>query len=140
MEEWMREILKEFRRMRETIDSIERSFFTTFFGPEEKTVTPLYEVRRYGDRIVVCADLAGVKSRDDISITLEERGLRIEAKLRRAFTTEGFVFGRQGIEKYYLEIPLPENIDRDSIKASFRKGILEVEIPLKQQRVRIKVD
>jgi len=144
VEEWVREhineMLREFRRMREMLDSIERSFFQAPFGPEERSVTPLYEVRRYGDRIVVCADLAGVKRREDIDVSVEGNNLRIEARLHRAFIAEGFAFGRLGIEKYHLEIPLPENVDTEAIRATFRKGMLEVVIPLKQQRVRIRVE
>lgn len=144
MEEWIREyfdeVLREFRRIRERIDSLERSFFPTFFGAEERSTVPLYEVRRYADRVVVCADLAGVKRKEDIDISLEGTTLRIEAKLQRAFTMSDFVFGKQGIEKYRLEVPLPESADRDAIKASFRRGILEVVIPLKQKRVKIKVE
>lgn len=144
MEEWIREyfdeVLKEFRRIRERIDSLEKNFFSTFFGLEEKTAIPLYEVRRHADHVVVCADLAGVKRKEDIDISLEEGILRIEARLHKTFTLEDFVFGRQGIEKYRLEVPLPENAIREAIRATFRKGILEVVIPLKQQRVRIKVE
>lgn len=144
MEEWIREyfdeVLREFRKIRERIDSLERSFFPTFFGTEERSAVPLYEVRRYADRVVICADLAGVKRKEDIDVSLEGTTLRIEARLQRAFTVSDFVFGKQGIEKYRLEIPLPEGADRENIKASFRRGILEVVIPLRQQRVRIKVE
>lgn len=144
MEEWVRErineMLREFRRMRELIDDIERSFFQPPFWPEERSATPLYEVRRYGDRIVVCADLAGVKRKEDIEISIEGNTLRVDARLHRVFTAEGFAFGRQGIERYHLEIPLPENVDPEAIRATFRRGILEVVIPFKQQRVKIKVE
>ncbi len=134
------EILAEFRRVRRAIEDFERSFFERVFGPEERTAVPLYEVRRLSDRIVVCADLAGVRSKEDIEISLEGNTLRIDAHLQRRFSMEGFAFSREGIERYHLEVPLPENIDPENVRASFKRGILEVVIPLKQKRVKIKVE
>jgi HSP20 family protein len=134
------EILAEFRRIRRAIEDFERSFFERVFGPEERTAVPLYEVRRLSDRIVVCADLAGVRSKEDIEISLEVNTLRIDAHLQRRFSLEGFAFSREGIERYHLEVPLPENIDPENVRASFKRGILEVVIPLKQKRVKIKVE
>uniref|UniRef100_A0A7C4FC34 Hsp20/alpha crystallin family protein n=1 Tax=Thermofilum pendens TaxID=2269 RepID=A0A7C4FC34_THEPE len=137
---WFEEILAEFRRIRRAIEDFERSFFEQVLGPEERTAVPLYEVRRLSDRIVVCADLAGVKSKEDIEISLEGDTLRIDAHLKRRFSLEGFAFTREGIERYHLEVHLPENIDPENVRASFKRGILEVVIPLKQKRVRIKVE
>jgi len=134
------EILAEFRRIRRAIEDFERSFFERVFGPEERTAVPLYEVRRLSDRIVVCADLAGVRSKEDVEISLEGNTLRIDARLQRRFSMEGFAFSRGGIERYHLEVPLPENIDPENVRASFKRGILEVVIPLKQKRVKIKVE
>lgn len=134
------EIMSEFRRIRRALEDFERSIFERVFGPEERAAVPLYEVRRLADKIVVCADLAGVRSKEDIEISLEGNVLRIAAHLQRKFSPEGFAFSREGIEKYHLEIPLPENVDLENVKASFRKGILEVVIPLKQKRIKIKVE
>lgn len=143
MEEWIRreieEMLREFKRVREEINRIEEEVFRPL-APEERVQVPLYEVRRSSDCLTIYADLAGVKRKEDVDIYVEGNVLRIEARLSKPLLFEGLVFFREGITKYKLEIPLPSNADVENIKASFRKGILEVTVPLKVQRVRVKVE
>jgi hypothetical protein len=60
MEEWIRneieQFFKEIRKMREEMAKLEQEFFKPT-PIEEKLQVPLYEVKRYSDRLVVCADL-----------------------------------------------------------------------------------
>ncbi|QOJ79581.1 Hsp20/alpha crystallin family protein [Infirmifilum lucidum] len=144
MEAWLKrqieEMMREFQKIREEVERFEEEFFQSFTAREERTVVPLYEVRRSSDKIRVCADLAGVRDKENIDVRVEGRTLKIEAAFSRPFSLEGFVFLRGGVSKYRLEIPLPENIDVGGIKATFRKGVLEVEIPLKVEKFRVKVE
>ncbi|MEZ0346023.1 MAG: Hsp20/alpha crystallin family protein [Infirmifilum sp.] len=144
MEEWMRqqieEMLKEFRRIREEVAKMEEEFLEPLKIRQERTIVPLYEVRRSSDKIFVCADLAGVRDKKNIDVRVEGNTLKIEASFSKPFSLEGFIFLSGGFQKYKLEVPLPDNVDVENIKASFRKGILEVEVPLKVERFRIKVE
>ncbi|AKG38865.1 MAG: Hsp20/alpha crystallin family protein [Infirmifilum sp.] len=144
MEEWVRreieEMLKEFKRLRDEFARMEQEMLQPLFHPEEKTVVPLYEVRRESDKIIVWADLAGVRDKNNVDVRVEGRTLKIEALFSKPFKLEGFTFLREGLQRYKLEIPLPENIDLDKIKATLKKGILEIEIPLKVERFKIKVE
>ncbi|MEM3894108.1 Hsp20/alpha crystallin family protein [Thermofilum sp.] len=143
MEEWIRneieQFFKEIRKMREEMAKLEQEFFKPT-PIEEKLQVPLYEVKRHSDKLVVCADLAGVKRKEDINVTVEGGTLKIEAILHRPISFEGFTLLREPITKYRLEVPIPDNADTDNIKASFKKGILEVEIPLKIRRVKVNVE
>ncbi|MCC6005915.1 MAG: Hsp20/alpha crystallin family protein [Thermofilum sp.] len=143
MEEWIRseveQFIKEFKRIREEMTRLEEQIFKPL-TLEEKLQVPLYEVKRYSDRMVVCADLAGVRRKEDIQVTVEENTLRIEARLHRPIFFEGFTLLKEGITKYRLEVPIPDNADTENIKASFRRGVLEVEIPLRVRRVRVPVE
>lgn len=140
MRRQIEEMLREFRRIREEVARMEQEFLQPLTPQEEKTIVPLYEVRRSSDKIVVCADLAGVQEKNNIDVRVEGGSLKIEASFSKPFSLEGFRFLRGGVQKYKLEVPLPENIDVDRIKATFKKGILEVEIPLKVERFKIKVE
>ncbi len=144
MEAWVKrqieEMMREFQRIREEVERFEEEFFQSFMPREERTIVPLYEVRRFSDRIRVCADLAGVKNKENIDVRVEGHTLKIEATFSKPFALEGFAFLRSGVSRYRLEIPLPENIDISGIKATFRKGILEVEVPLKVEKFKVKVE
>lgn len=144
MEAWVKrqieEMMREFQRIREEVERFEEEFFQSFMPREEETIVPLYEVRRFSDRIRVCADLAGVKNKENIDVRVEGHTLKIEATFSKPFALEGFAFLRSGVSRYRLEIPLPENIDISGIKATFRKGILEVEVPLKVEKFKVKVE
>jgi len=144
MESWVRkqleEIMREFQRIREEVARFEEELFQPFAAQEEKTIVPLYEVRRSSDKIKVCADLAGVKDKESVDVRVEGNVLRIEAVFSKPFALEEFAFLRRGISRYKLEIPLPDNADVNNIKATFKKGILEVEIPLRVERFKVKVE
>lgn len=140
MKRQIEEMLREFRRIREEVARMEQEFLQPLTSQEEKTVVPLYEVRRSSDKIVVCADLAGVREKNNIDVRVEGKSLKIEASFSKPFALEGFTFLRGGVQKYKLEVPLPDNVDVERIKATFKKGILEVEIPLKVEKFKIKVE
>lgn len=90
---------------------------------------PRSDVYETGDSIVILAEMPGV-SPDHVDITLERRMLAVRGQTLDA--------EHQGYRKVYAEyaegdyervFTLPEEIDRDNIRAIHKDGVLRLELP-----------
>lgn len=158
---WWEDIFREFeefdrffrRMMRRAMEGIEMREgrphvygFTYYIGPDGKPVfrefgnvrpsgggfvvqeerEPLVEVYEEGNEVIVVAEVPGV-SKEDINLTAGEDELEISAEAP----------GR----KYRKRVKLPSEIDPDSVKASYKNGVLEVRMRRKGgPRRRVKIE
>ena len=110
--------------------------FTYYIGPDGKPVfrefgnvrpsrtgftiqeerEPLVEVYEEGDEIVVVAEMP-VVGKEDINLMAGEGELEISAETEK--------------RKYYKRVKLPAQVDPDSVKASYKNGVLEVRMKKK---------
>jgi len=108
------------RELDQTFDTVAR----------DATWSPAVDIHEEAERFVVRADLPGVKPAD-IEITADKgvltlRGTRnfeqksAEGKYSRVERVSG---------KFTRSFTLPENVQADAIKASFKDGVLELTIP-----------
>jgi HSP20 family protein len=85
------------------------------------------------DTLTVRAEIPGIDPDKDVDITLEGDVLRIRAERRSEKTEE--VEGRTRSEFQYgsfeRAIRVPKGVSADDIKASYKDGILEVDVPYK---------
>lgn len=90
---------------------------------------PATDIFETDNSVVVEAEMPGV-SRDKIDITLENRVLTIRGEAE-THDREGWrpVYGEYGEGDYERVFSLSEDIDRDKIDASFRNGVLRLELP-----------
>lgn len=142
MEEWFFEYFKRIRReIDRMISEIERSLTQPLYDYEKKILTPLYEIRESEDKYIIYVDLPKVHKKENINITATEDKVIIEAKTEAAIDfTDLPAYGRQTFNKYYLELQLPVPIDAKKASANFKNGILQIKIPKKIKRFRIKID
>ncbi len=145
MEEWitryLREFEREFDRLREEISRIEEEMLRPLYYIENGAAEPLYEAAWSGNELVLRVDLAGVKSKEDISLTVVDGKLLLEARLKKPFTVgEITLFRGKRITEYRLEFALPPGAVEEGIKARFRNGILEIRIPVETHRVKVRVE
>jgi HSP20 family protein len=118
-----------------------------FFGPagrpgggrpmQARTFIPQIETFQRNDELVVRADLPGVTP-DQINVTVDDDTLIIEGE-RRAETQErrgGAYVSERVYGMFRREIPLPTEARQDAIRAQFDNGVLELSIPLDEQRRR----
>jgi len=141
-DDWFRDIDEEFERIRE---QMERIMGRAFSSPEEKQFVYGFSVRtgpngkpqiqEFGDtRIPFLHEmekgrepLTDVIEREDaVSITLEMPGVEKEDIDLR--TTERGIKVRVDTEdrRYYKEIDFPCPVDVNSIKATFKNGVLDL--------------
>ncbi len=145
MEDWvsryLREFEKEFKRIREEISRIEEEMLRPLYDLEHGAVEPLHESEWRGNELILRVDLAGVKNKEDISLTVVDGKLVLEARLEKPFTAGDITLLRgKSITEYRLELALPPGAVEDAIKARFRNGILEIRIPVETHRVKVKVE
>ena len=98
---------------------------------------PQLETFRRGDKLVVRADLPGLR-KEDVNVEVDDGVLTISGHRSEEQVDEGDDFYR--IERSYGEffraLPLPENVSGESCEATFKDGVLEVTLTLPKQQER----
>jgi HSP20 family protein len=104
---------------------------------ENRIWAPQMDVFRRGDELVVRADLPGL-SRDDVNVDIEDDVLTIQGERRQENeeNREGIYRSERSYGSFYRAIPLPEGIDADQAKATFKDGVLEVTLPAPREQQR----
>jgi HSP20 family protein len=111
--------------------------FARFASGDEDLVSgtwvPAVDVAETQDKILVRAEVPGIKQ-EDISIEFENGllTLRGDRKLEKA---EGVTWHR--VERIYgnfsRSFTLPRSVDPEKISATYREGILEIEVPKREE-------
>jgi len=139
----MRRLSDEMDRLFEGF-GIGRGFFPSFgrgttgaqSGGELPSLwTPHVEMCERGNKLVVSVDLPGVK-RDDVNVEVEQDAITIQGERRQESTTNerGLYRSERSYGSFYRQIPLPEGANPDSANATFRDGVLEIELDAPQQQ------
>jgi HSP20 family protein len=134
-----RDLFANFERMRREMDDLFGDVFERALGPRNRGgFTPAVDVFYEGDppRAVVHAELAGIDP-DEIGLEIEGRELII-AGHRRPTDAEGRVYQQLEIDfgPFRRTIPLGADVVADEAKATYRDGILRIELPLVVQQPR----
>jgi HSP20 family protein len=134
------DLFANFERMRREMDELFGDVFGGgVLGPHRRGgFSPAVDVFYEGDppRAVVHAELAGIDP-DEIGLEIEGRELVI-AGHRRPAEAEGRVYQQLEIDfgPFRRSIPLGADVLADQARATYRDGILRVELPLDQPRSR----
>jgi HSP20 family protein len=91
--------------------------------------SPQIETFRRGDRLVIRADLPGLK-REDVKVEIDGDLLAISGERRneREESRDDYYRSERNYGRFYRAIPLPDGASADDIDASFRDGVLEVSL------------
>ncbi len=140
-EEWLFEYL---RRFREEVNRVLREVEASFRPMADFSrgcLMPLYEVSETPDSVIVRVDLPRVRGKDDISITVTENRLVVEARLSSRVSFDDIVtYSGRAFEKYSLELELPAPVDAERARARFAHQVLEVVLPKKIRRYQVRVE
>jgi HSP20 family protein len=142
--------LSPFSLMRRMLEDMDRVFEEFGSGRLEGSTTGVFApiwspaidmVEREG-RFIVRADVPGL-SPDEIRLEVRDGALVLEGERRQQTESEG----KEGIyrsERMYGRfsriIPVPEAADLDKAAARFENGVLEIEIPLREDSQRRRID
>ena len=101
--------------------------------------SPHVEVMERDGKLVIQADLPGIK-RDDVNVEIEQDAVVIQGHRHQEQTSDqsGYYRSERSYGSFYRTIPLPEGTKADSASATFRDGVLKIELdsPRGQRRGR----
>ena len=117
-----------------------------WFRTESMDVTaPAVDLFEEKDDIVVKAELPGM-DKDNIEVRLTDHHLTIkgEKKKEEEVKEENYYRSERSYGSFLRTLELPKEVHADKVKASFKKGILEVRLPktedAKAKEVKVKID
>ncbi len=127
-----------FKELQSLQEKIDRIFEETLRGREPATFSgswvPAVDIYETDDAIVLEAELPGMDEKD-IEVRVEDNVLTIKGE--RKFEKEAKEENYYRMERYYgafqRSFTLPSNVDVDKIKAEYKKGILKVTMPKKEE-------
>lgn len=142
--------LSVMRRISEDMDRLLDSFgfgrglFPTAFGQDALTGygegawslwTPHIEVSERDGKFFVSADLPGVK-KEDVKVEITQDAVTIQGQRKQEKTSSeaGFYRSERSYGTFYRTIPLPEGAKTENASATFRDGVLQIEIETPQQK------
>ena len=135
-----RDLFANFERMRREMDELFGDVFDrTGLAPNRRGgFSPAVDVFYEGEppRAVVQAELAGIDP-DELTLEIEGRELVI-AGHRRPADAEGRMYQQLEIDfgPFRRVIPLGADVVPDAARATYRDGILRIELPLRRQEPR----
>jgi HSP20 family protein len=144
----LREItpFRDFERMRRDMDRMWDSFFErgTLRGKEGREWLPSLDVAETKNEIVVKAEVPGLDPKDiDISLSDGLLTIKGEKKQEREEKEENYHLVERSYGSFTRSIRLPNEVQSDKIKASYKNGVLKVVLPkseeAKKKEVKIKV-
>ena len=120
--------------------------FDRFFGEAGKTLarrglgdiegswTPRVDIYEEDNNYVMKAELPGVK-KEDIKVDIKDNVLilKAEKKFEKKVEKENYISLERNYGTYTRNFTLPENMDTDHIKASFKDGVLELTLPKREE-------
>lgn len=98
---------------------------------------PQLETFRRGDKLVVRADLPGLR-KEDVNVEIDDGMLTISGQRseEEVDDRDDFYRSERSYGEFYRALPLPENVSGESCEATFKDGVLEVTLPLPRQQER----
>jgi HSP20 family protein len=123
--------------LRREMDQIFGEFFgrTPFsMAATEARWSPLVDIHETKDSFLIMAELPGVKQ-EDIQVSIEGDTLTLKGERKRETEVKEDQYHR--IERSYgrfeRSILLPSVVDAGRVKATYRDGVLEIELPKKEE-------
>jgi HSP20 family protein len=108
-----------------------RSRMDRLFDDAMGAWTPAIDVQRDDDKLIVRADVPGIKP-DEITVEVDEGLLTLSGEHEETEEEKGtdFVRRERRYGSFRRAIALPRNVDADAITAVTQDGVLEVTVPL----------
>lgn len=127
----------EIDRMQQSMNRMFQESFrrASLFAPSSGMTAVMFEpdidIREQGNRYVITLDIPGME-KDRISVSVEGRALTVsgERRIEQESSDEqsGFYRMERQFGSFQRAVPLPEDADPESLKASYDKGVLRIEL------------
>jgi HSP20 family protein len=127
-----------FSSLRREIDRVFSDFLNdwpwmgrmSLFDRQFSTFMPTVDVTETDKEFCVTAELPGMEEKD-IEVSYSDGGLTIKGEKReeREETRGDYYHSERQFGAFERTIPLPEDVNPDKAKASFKKGVLKITLP-----------
>jgi len=99
--------------------------------------SPQIETFRRGDKLIVRADLPGLR-KEDVKVEVDNGILAISGERREENeeNRDNLFRSERTYGQFYRAIPLPDGVSGDKCDATFRDGVLEVSLPAPKDQER----
>jgi HSP20 family protein len=111
------------------------------WGDGERGWTPALDMFDRQDEIVLRVDLPGLDEKD-IEVTIQDRtvSIRGERKEEKEERDKDCYYGERTCGTFVRTLTLPAGVERDKVKATFSKGVLEVHLPKAREAKGTKIE
>lgn len=127
--------------MSKRFSDIMDEFFNDAVNNRRDSFVPSIDISESDDQFLISAELPGMK-KEDINISLENNRLSISGE--RSFEKEDKGKKYHRVETSYgsfeRSFQLPDNIDEESIKASYDNGLLNISIDKSEDKVKKQIE
>jgi HSP20 family protein len=122
--------------------------FGTFFRDwpmsrfaREAAWAPALDMLDRKDEVVLKADLPGLEQKD-VEVTVEEGVLTVrgERKEEKEVKEEEYYRCERWVGAFARSLALPPGLDAENVKATFKKGVLEIHLPKTKEAKGKKID
>lgn len=125
------------RRLSEDMDRLFENFgFGGGFAQDRRAAwSPRIEAYEQDGKLVVEAELPGLR-KEDVQAQIEDDAIVIsgERQSRNEQNEGGRYVSERSYGSFYRVVPLPDNADSGQATASFRDGVLRIEMPVAQRQ------
>lgn len=118
--------------MSRLMDRFSRAFSGTELSEREEPwkFVPSVDVSETDNEIHVSAELPGMEEKDiDVSLSGNHLIIRGEKKTEKEKKDKQFYRKESSYGSFRRSIPLPTEVEEDKIEATFKKGVLKIDLP-----------
>jgi HSP20 family protein len=121
---------RELARLEREMDDMFSRFPAWPWGERERGWAPAVDMIDHKDEFVLRADLPGLDEKD-IEVTVEDGTVTIrgERKEETEEKKEDYYYSERSYGVFARALPLPAGVEPDKVRATFKKGVLEVHLP-----------
>jgi len=116
-------------------------FFNEAVATRGSSFTPDINISETDKKLSIDVEIPGMK-KEDINIGIENGALTISGERKNRNEEEGRKFHR--VETHYgtfeRSFQLPDNVDEESIEATYTDGILQIDINKKEEKVKKQIE
>jgi len=127
-----------FAQLQRRMNSVFEDFFgrpsSDLWGDATVEFLPRVDVTETGKEVRITAELPGLDEKD-VEVTMTNNMLTIkgEKKVEKEEEEGDYCYSERHYGHFERTIALPQGIDADNAKATFKKGVLKVTIPKKPE-------
>lgn len=127
--------------MSKRFSDIMDEFFNDVVNTRKDSFVPGIDISETEEQFLISAELPGMK-KEDISVNLENGRLSISGERKFEKEEKGKTFHR--VETKYgsfnRSFQLPDNVDEESVKASYENGLLNISIDKAEDKVKKQIE